>query len=193
MSAEQEVVQVRTPLTAAAVRKLRAGMSVRITWTLLTARDAAHKRLVEAAEQGEPLPVDLRGQVIYYTGPTPAPPGALIGSAGPTTAARMDPFTPQMLEMGVRGMIGKGDRSPEVIEAIKQHRAVYFAALGGAGALLSLYVVGSQVVGYPELGTEAIRRLEVEDFPALVAIDWRGRNLFVQGVQEWRERLAGER
>lgn len=190
MSEPQEPMLIQAPLGASVARALRAGTRVLITGTLLTARDAAHKRLVAVAERGEALPVDLKGQVIYYTGPTPAPPGSVIGAAGPTTAARMDPFTPALLSLGVRGMIGKGERSPEVVQAIKQHGAVYFAALGGAGALLSLHVVASQVVAYPDLGAEAIRRLEVKEFPAIVAIDSRGGNLFERGVAEWRGRAS---
>jgi len=187
---EHEVKRIEAPLLAKTVNALRAGMRVAISGTLLTARDAAHKRLVETVERGETLPVDLKRQVLYYTGPSPAPLGLVIGSAGPTTSGRMDPFTPKLLALGVRGMIGKGQRSPEVVEAIKNYRAVYFVAIGGAGALLSQHIVASQVLAYPELGPEAIRRLEVEDFPAIVVIDCRGGNLYERGLQEWKGRAS---
>jgi len=185
-----EYLRVEVPLSASVARELRAGSRVLLSGYLLTARDAAHKRLVEAADAGEPLPVDLEGQVIYYTGPTPAPPGAVIGSAGPTTAARMDPFAPRLLALGVRGMIGKGARSPEVIEAIKKHGAVYLAAVGGAGALLASHIVASEVVAYEDLGPEAVRRLQVADFPVIVAIDSEGNDLFRRGVEEWQGRAS---
>ncbi len=178
---------VQLPLTAEAVEKLRVQDHVLLTGTLLTARDAAHKRMAEALSRGEPLPVDIRGQVIYYVGPTPAKPGAVIGSAGPTTAVRMDPFTVPLLEAGLRGAIGKGGRSPEVRKALQKHRAVYFLAVGGAGALLSKRIRRVEVVAYEELGTEAMRLLEVEEFPVVVCNAIHGGDLLEQGKARWRQ------
>lgn len=163
-----------TPLTAEAVKSLSAGDEVRVTGVIYTARDAAHKKLCELLEAGQPLPIDLRDQIIYYTGPTPAPPGRPIGSCGPTTSYRMDRYTPALLAQGLRAVIGKGRRSQEVIDALKAHTAVYFAAEGGCGALLANYVKTCEVVGFPELGTEAIHRLEVENFPVSVFCDCHG-------------------
>ena len=163
-----------TPLTAKAVKSLHAGDEVRITGVIYTARDAAHKKLCELLDAGQPLPVDLRDQIIYYTGPTPAPPGRPIGSCGPTTSYRMDRYTPTLLAQGLRAVIGKGRRSQNVIDALKETTAVYFAAEGGCGALLANYVKSSEVVAFPELGTEAIHRLEVENFPVSVFCDCRG-------------------
>jgi len=165
---------ITTPLTDEVVRSLKAGDEVRITGVVYTARDAAHKRLCELLEAGEPLPVDLRGQIIYYTGPAPTPPGYAIGSCGPTTSYRMDRYTPALLDQGLKGMIGKGRRAQPVIDAIVAHAAVYFSAEGGCGALLANYVKTSELVAFPELGTEAIRRLEVEDFPVTVFCDSTG-------------------
>ena len=171
---------------------LKAGESVLLSGTLYTARDAAHKRMVDAIERGEKLPFDIKGQTLYYTGPSPAPPGRVIGSAGPTTSSRMDEFTPRLLAAGLKGMIGKGPRSPEVREAIKKYRAVYFAAVGGAGALLSKTIVSAVVVAYEDLGPEAVLRLEVKDFPAIVINDISGRDLYEEGKQEFRvNRSAG--
>ena len=172
------VTKIRTPLSDEAVRRLRAGMSVTLSGVIYTARDAAHQRMVEALGRGEELPFDLRGQIIYYVGPTPAPPGKVIGSAGPTTSSRMDAFTIPLLERGLKGMIGKGGRSPEVVQAIAAHTAVYFAALGGAGALISQRVKKATVIAYEDLDTEAIRRLVVEDLPLVVAIDCDGNDIF---------------
>jgi len=166
--------RITTPLTPDTVRALRAGDEVRITGVIYTARDAAHKKLCELLAEENPLPVDLRNQIIYYTGPTPAPPGRPIGSCGPTTSYRMDRYTPALLRQGLRGLIGKGRRAPEVIDALREHTAVYFAAEGGCGALLANYVKTCEVVAFPELGTEAIHRLEVEDFPVSVFCDSRG-------------------
>mgnify|MGYP002858553663 CR=1 FL=1 len=165
---------IQTPLAAETVKNLKAGDEVRITGTIYTARDAAHKRLYELLEAGEPLPIQLRDQIIYYTGPAPTPPGRAIGSCGPTTSYRMDRYTPALLERGLRGMIGKGRRSGEVIDSIVQNGAVYFAAEGGCGALLANYVTACEVVAFPELGTEAIHRLTVEDFPVTVFCDCAG-------------------
>lgn len=160
------------------LKKLRAGDMVYITGTIYTARDAAHKRMSETLDEGKELPIDIDGAVIYYMGPSPAREGRPIGSAGPTTASRMDKYTPRLLDMGMSAMIGKGKRSPEVIDAIVRNGAVYFAAIGGAGALLSKAIVESDVVAYDDLGTEAIRKLRVENFPAIVVIDSEGTNLY---------------
>ena len=168
---------ITTPLTADAIRSLKAGDEVRITGVIYTGRDAAHKRLYDMLQAGEPLPVDLRDQVIYYTGPAPAPPGYAIGSCGPTTSYRMDRYTPALLDLGLRGMIGKGRRSPEVVASIVKNGAVYFSAEGGCGALLANYVKKRDVIAFPDLGTEAIHRLEVEDFPVTVFCDCNG-NLY---------------
>ncbi|HTY81420.1 MAG TPA: Fe-S-containing hydro-lyase, partial [Dehalococcoidales bacterium] len=163
--------KIRLPLNDRVNADLKAGEQVLITGTLYTARDAAHQRLVQTLERGEKLPFDIKRQTLYYTGPSPAPPGHVIGSAGPTTSARMDEFTPRLLAAGLKGMIGKGPRSKEVRDAIKKYRAVYFAAVGGAGALLSKTIVSAEVVAYADLGPEAILRLEVKDFPATVVDD----------------------
>ena len=165
---------IKTPLTAEVIEALHAGDEVRITGVIYTGRDAAHKRLYELLQAGEPLPVDLRNEIIYYTGPAPAPPGHAIGSCGPTTSYRMDKFTPALLDLGMKGMIGKGRRSPEVIDSIVKNGAVYFSAEGGCGALLANYVKAREVLAFPDLGTEAIHRLEVEDFPVTVFCDCRG-------------------
>ena len=163
-----------TPLTDAVIDSLHAGDDVRISGIIYTARDAAHQRLCALLQDGSPLPFKLHGQILYYTGPTPTPPGRAIGSCGPTTSYRMDKYTPALLAQGLRGMIGKGRRSPEVIDAIRDHHAVYFSAEGGCGALLANYVLTSEIVAFPELGTEAIRRLEVKDLPVSVFCDCSG-------------------
>lgn len=181
-----EPIRIKTPLSADAARKLRAGDSVLITGDIYTARDAAHKRMIEALDRGEKLPVDMRDQIIYYVGPSPAKPGQPIGSAGPTTSGRMDAYTPRMLAEGLRGMIGKGYRSAEVVEAMKKHGAVYFAATGGAAALIARTVKGYEVVAYPDLGTEALAKMTVEDFPAIVVIDSEGRNYYEEGQKQYR-------
>ena len=165
---------IHTPLTEEAVKALRAGDEVRITGVIYTARDAAHKKLYELLEAGEPLPVDLRGQIVYYTGPAPTPPGYAIGSCGPTTAYRMDRYTPALLELGLKGMIGKGRRGQAVIDSIVKNTAVYLSAEGGCGALLANYVKACEVVAFPALGAEAIHRLTVEDFPVSVFCDCTG-------------------
>jgi fumarate hydratase subunit beta len=180
-------VRVELPLRDADVEKLRVGDYVYLTGPLYTARDAAHRRMVEGLRSGEALPVDVPGQVIYYVGPTPAKEGMIIGSAGPTTSARMDPFIVPLLEAGLRGTIGKGGRGPAVREAMKKHRAVYFLAVGGAGALLSKQIRKVEVVAYEDLGTEAIRRMEVEEFPVVVCNDIHGGDLLEQGKAEWRQ------
>jgi fumarate hydratase subunit beta len=173
-------IEIKTPLTEDVARKLKAGDSVLITGIIYTARDAAHKRLVESLEKGEKLPVDLKGQIFYYAGPSPAPPGKPIGSVGPTTSYRMDSFAPKTMELGLKGMIGKGPRSKEVVDAMKKHGAVYFAAVGGAGALLAKCVKAAKVVAYSDLGAEAITELTVENFPAIVAIDCEGNDLYAR-------------
>ncbi|WP_334111088.1 FumA C-terminus/TtdB family hydratase beta subunit [Thermodesulfitimonas autotrophica] len=183
-------LRITTPLTDAVIKSLRAGQAVLISGRLLTARDAAHKRLTEALGRGEKLPVDLRGQVIYYVGPTPAPPGRVIGAAGPTTSGRMDPYTVPLLAQGLKGMIGKGYRSPEVVAALAEYKAVYFVTYGGAGALLSQAVREARVLAYADLGPEAIHELIVEDFPALVANDIYGGDIYRESVQ-WRMPAAG--
>ena len=178
--------RISLPLTDDAIAQLHAGDYVYLTGELLTARDAAHKRMCESLRDGEALPVDIRGQVIYYVGPTPAKPGAVIGSAGPTTSERMDGFTIPLLEAGLKGAIGKGGRGPAVREAFAKHRAVYFLAVGGAGALLSKQIRSVEVVAYEDLGTEAIRRITVEDFPAIVCNDIYGGDALEQGKQRYR-------
>ncbi|WP_026486408.1 Fe-S-containing hydro-lyase [Caldanaerobius polysaccharolyticus] len=172
-------MKLTTPLTSQVINDLKAGQEVCITGIVYTARDAAHKRMIQALEEGKPLPVDVKGQIIYYVGPCPARPGQVIGSCGPTTSGRMDAYTPKLLSMGLKGMIGKGERSEEVIKAMVRYGAVYFAAVGGAGALLSQRVKSARIVAYPDLGPEAIYELYVEDFPVIVAIDCRGNSLFV--------------
>jgi fumarate hydratase subunit beta len=177
------------PLTDDVIESLRAGDRAAITGVIYTARDAAHRRLVELLDEGKPLPVDLAGQIIYYTGPTPAPPGRPIGSAGPTTASRMDPYAPRLLAVGLKGMIGKGPRGAEVREALRAYRAVYLTATAGAGALLSRYILAAEVVAYPDLGTEAIHRLTVREFPVIVADDCHGGDLYEQGVRRYRRQM----
>lgn len=177
---------IEAPIKKDTAKSLHAGDYVYITGTIYTARDAAHKRMYEALGRGEELPVDIGEQMIYYMGPSPAREGRPIGSAGPTTASRMDKYAPQLLDLGLGAMIGKGKRSPEVIEAIKRNQSVYFAAVGGAGALLSKCIKKSEVVAYDDLGTEAIRKLEVEDFPVIVVIDCEGNNLYETAIREYR-------
>ncbi|ACI20479.1 MULTISPECIES: Fe-S-containing hydro-lyase [Thermodesulfovibrio] len=171
-------IKIETPLTDEVIEQLKAGDLVLINGYVYTARDAAHKRLVELINNNTPLPFDLKGQIIYYVGPTPAPPGKAIGSAGPTTSSRMDSYTPLLLSLGIKGMIGKGQRSEEVVKAIKKYKAVYFLATGGAGALLSRHIVSAEEIAFPELGTESIKKLLLKDFPAIVAIDCHGGNIF---------------
>ena len=169
---------------------LRAGERILLSGPLLAARDAAHQRFADALARGERLPVEVAGQVLYYVGPTPARPGEVIGSAGPTTASRMDRFTPALLALGLKGTIGKGGRSPEVVEAMRRHRAVYFGAVGGAGALLSRRIRAVEVLAYEDLGPEAVRRLVVEDFPVVVVNDLEGRDLFQEEKARYR-RIPG--
>ena len=170
--------KIQTPLTKEMARELRAGDYVYLTGTIYSARDAAHKRLTESLSKGEKLPLPLENEIIYYLGPTPARPGQVIGSAGPTTASRMDKYAPALLDLGQTGMIGKGRRSEAVIASMKKNSAVYFAAVGGAGALLSKCIKKAEVIAYEDLGAEAIYKLEVEDFPVIVVIDCDGNNLY---------------
>ncbi len=178
---------IKAPIEKKDAQCLKAGDYVYLTGTIYTARDAAHKRMKEALDRNEPLPFDIKGNMIYYMGPSPAREGRPIGSAGPTTASRMDKYTPQLLDMGMGGMIGKGKRSKDVIEAMVRNGAVYFAAVGGAGALLSKCIVSSEVIAYEDLGTEAIRRLEVKDFPVIVVIDCKGNDLYETAIRNYRE------
>lgn len=182
-----EPIALHPPLTDDVIMKLKAGDRVIITGVIYTGRDMAHKYLVEGHKKGEKLPFELKGQILYYTGPTPAPPGRPIGSAGPTTSYRMDKYTPYLLELGLKGMIGKGPRGQEVKDSIRRRKAVYFAAIGGAGALISKAIRKAEVIAYPELGTEAVMRLEVEDFPALVVNDIYGGDLYRIGVDKSNE------
>lgn len=176
---------INVPLSADDARSLRAGDYVYLTGTIYTARDAAHKRMYEALAEGETLPIEMQNNVIYYMGPSPAREGRAIGSAGPTTASRMDKYAPSLLDLGLKGMIGKGKRSQEVKDAIVRNQAVYFAAVGGAGALLSKSITASEVIAYDDLGTEAIRKLTVQDFPVIVVIDAEGNNLYETAIKEY--------
>ena len=182
----QKAISINTPLTDEVLEELKIGDKVLISGVIYSARDAAHKRLVELISKGEKLPFELKGQIIYYVGPTPPRPGMAIGSAGPTSGYRMDPYTPILIAEGLKGMIGKGSRSQEVIEAIKKHRAIYFVATGGAGALISRTIKKANVVAYEDLGTEAIRRMEVENFPAIVVNDIYGNDLYEQGRKRYK-------
>ncbi|NLL78359.1 MAG: Fe-S-containing hydro-lyase [Clostridiales bacterium] len=178
---------INAPISAEAARQCKAGDYVYITGTIYTARDAAHKRMYEALEKGGTLPMEMKNNVIYYMGPSPAREGRPIGSAGPTTASRMDKYAPSLLDLGLIGMIGKGKRSEAVKDAIVRNGAVYFAAVGGAGALLSKSILSSEVIAYDDLGTEAIRKLEVKDFPVIVVIDSEGNNLYETAIEEYKE------
>lgn len=178
---------ITLPLTEEAVRSLKTGDYVYLTGTIYTARDAAHKRMYENLQKGETLPIEINGNVLYYMGPSPARPGKAIGSAGPTTSSRMDKYTPDLLDLGLRGIIGKGKRSQSVTDAIVRNQAVYFAAVGGAGALLSKAILKADVVAYEDLGTEAIHKLEVKDFPAVVVIDCEGNNLYETAVEQFKK------
>lgn len=176
---------INVPLSKEDAVLLHAGDYVYLSGTIYTARDAAHKRMQEALDKGEQLPIDMKNNVIYYMGPSPAREGRPIGSAGPTTASRMDKFAPRLLDLGLKGMIGKGRRSKEVLEAIVRNKAVYFAAVGGAGALLSRAITDSEVIAYDDLGTEAIRKLTVKDFPVIVVIDSEGNNLYETAAKKY--------
>lgn len=176
---------INVPLDDAMAASLKAGDYVYLTGTIYTARDAAHKRMYDALEKAEPLPLEMKNNVIYYMGPSPARTGRPIGSAGPTTASRMDKYAPALLDLGLKGMIGKGRRTNEVKEAVMRNGAVYFAAVGGAGALLSRSIISSQIIAYDDLGTEAIRRLEVKDFPVIVVMDAQGNDLYETAIRDY--------
>jgi fumarate hydratase subunit beta len=178
-------VRLSIPLRTEDLEKLRIGDRVLLNGIIYTGRDAAHKRLDQLIRNNEPLPFELQGQVIYYVGPTPAKPGKPIGSAGPTTSYRMDPYAPGLIAKGIRGMIGKGARNKEVREAMQKYKAVYFAAIGGAGALIARSIISAEVIAYPELGPEAIRKLEVKDFPVIVANDIHGGDLYDEGIKTY--------
>lgn len=180
------VIDLKTPLAVEDVEPLRAGDRVTITGTIYTARDAAHKRLIDLLEAGKELPIPVEGQVIYYVGPSPASPGRVIGAAGPTTSYRMDPYAPRLIELGLKGMIGKGKRSEEVKTAIVQHKAVYMAAIGGAGALMAKAIKSVRIVAYEDLGPEALREMEVEKLPAIVVNDTQGNDLYITGKKEYQ-------
>ncbi len=176
-------IKLTTPFNDETIENLRIGQKVLLNGTIYTGRDAAHKKMVELLDQGKPLPINIKGQVIYYVGPSPAKPGQVIGSAGPTTAGRMDAYAPRLLALGLKGMIGKGKRTPEVIKAIKQYKSVYFTAVGGAAALISKCIKKCTVIAYPELGPEAIHELLVEDFPVIVVNDTLGGDLYEEGIK----------
>ncbi|MGB3478819.1 MAG: Fe-S-containing hydro-lyase [bacterium] len=180
-------IKIKTPLSDEDVQNLKIGDSILITGKIYTARDAAHKRLIDLIEKNESLPLDLKGQIIYYVGPAPAKPGYVIGPAGPTTSGRCDPYTPALLALGLKGMIGKGVRSKEVREAMEKHKAVYLAATGGAAALISKNIKAVKIIAYEDLGPEAIRELEVEDFPVIVANDAHGGDLYEEGIKKYRK------
>jgi fumarate hydratase subunit beta len=177
--------KITLPLTEKTLESLKAGNNLLLSGVLYVARDAAHRRMIETLDRGEPLPFDIKGQTLYYMGPSPAPPGRVIGSAGPTTSTRMDAYTPRLLAAGLKGMIGKGIRSPAVKDSLKKYKAVYLAAVGGAGALISKTIIKSEVVAYPDLGPEAILMLEVKDFPATVINDINGGDLYVEGKKQY--------
>lgn len=183
----KDPIRITAPFSDETARSLRAGDAVLISGVIIAARDAAHKRMTEALAKGEELPVDMTGAVIYYVGPTPAKPGQAIGSAGPTTSGRMDAYAPTMMDQGVKGMIGKGYRKPEVIESMKKHGVAYMAAVGGAGALIARAIKKYTVLAYDDLGPEAVARMEVEDFPAIVVIDCDGNNFYEQGQAPYRK------
>ncbi len=181
----QEAIRLTTPLKSEDVDKLRIGDRVLLNGIVYTARDAAHKRLIQLIEAGEPLPFDVEGQVIYYVGPSPAKPGQAVGAAGPTTSYRMDAYAPTLIERGLKGMIGKGKRNDAVKDAMQNHKAVYFAAIGGAGALMAKSILSADIIAYPELGPEAIRKLEVKNFPVIVANDAHGGDLYEEGAKAY--------
>ena len=178
--------RIDLPLTDEILRGLRAGDSLLLNGVIYVARDAAHKRMVEALDQGKPMPIQIQGQTVYFMGPSPARPGRPIGAAGPTTSGRMDAYSPRLIEQGLKGMIGKGPRSKEVLDAMVQHKAVYLGAIGGAGAIISRSIRKAEVVAYEELGAEALRRLEVQDFPVTVVNDIYGGDLYEEGKKKYR-------
>jgi len=181
-----ESIRLTPPLTDKDIEKLYSGQKAIISGYIYTARDAAHKKMVEILENGKTLPFDPAGQIIYFVGPTPAKPGQVIGSAGPTTSGRMNKYSPVMLDAGLKGMIGKGEMGPEVAAALKRNKGVYFVATGGAAALIAKKITGSEIVAYEELGPEAVRRLKVEEFPVIIAQDCHGGNLFKEGIEKYR-------
>jgi len=180
-----EAIRLTVPLTNADVERLQIGDRVLITGAVYTGRDAAHKRLTDLIQAGESLPFDIKGQIIYYVGPSPAKPGRAVGAAGPTTSYRMDAYAPELIRLGLKGMIGKGARNQEVKDAMAEFKAVYFAAIGGAGALMAQAIKQAEVIAYEDLGPEAIRRLEVEEFPVIVVNDVRGNDLYEEGVRQY--------
>ncbi len=182
-----KTVYLTTPLKEEDLINLEIGDKVFISGTIYTARDAAHKRLVELLKQGKDLPFDIKGQVIYYVGPAPAPPGKPIGSAGPTTSYRMDPYSPALLDAGLKGMIGKGPRSKEVIDSMVKNKAVYFAAIGGAAVVIALAIKDAEIIAYEDLGPEALRKLKVENLPCIVANDTKGRDIYKEGVEKYKK------
>jgi fumarate hydratase subunit beta len=182
-----DIIRIKTPLTDDVVSRLKSGDSVLITGVMYTGRDAAHKRLIDALNKGEKLPFDIQGQIIYYVGPSPAKPGKPIGSAGPTTSYRMDAYAPTLIKLGLKGMIGKGWRAKDVIDACIKYKAIYFGATGGAGALIARSIKKAEVIAYDDLGPEAVRRIEVEDFPAIVINDASGNDLYIKGVEQYKQ------
>lgn len=182
-------IKINTPLTEEKTKKLKAGDSVLLSGVIYTGRDAAHKRLIELLDKGQELPLHIKDEIIYYVGPSPAKPGQVIGSAGPTTSYRMDSYAPKLLDLGLKGMIGKGARNQAVIDAIIRNKAIYFGAIGGAAALIAKSIVKSEVIAYDDLGSEAIRRLEVKDMPIVVIIDSEGNNLYEVGQKDYLSRL----
>ncbi|WP_419865597.1 Fe-S-containing hydro-lyase [Fictibacillus phosphorivorans] len=185
-SENMAAIQLSCPISDEEIKTLKAGDRVLLSGTIYTARDAAHKRMSEALQNSGKLPVQIAGQIIYYVGPTPAKPGQVIGSAGPTTSGRMDKYTPALLELGLKGMIGKGYRSDEVVESIKKNKAVYFGAIGGSGALIARTIKSSEIIAYQDLGPEAIYKLEVKEFPAIVIIDSKGNDWYEIGKQQYQ-------
>jgi fumarate hydratase subunit beta len=182
-----DVKHIRSPLTESVVSGLKSGESVLLTGVIYTARDAAHRRFCDLLDRGETLPIDLSGQILFYAGPVPARPGKVIGSIGPTSSYRMDPFTPKLLEQGLKGMIGKGNRSDAVVRAIQHHKAVYLASVGGTAALSARCVKTAEIIAFEDLGPEAVYRLEVREFPLVVAVDCYGGNLFTEGIEKYRK------
>jgi fumarate hydratase subunit beta len=187
---EGGAIKAYPPFTDEDVAQLRAGDHVKFYGTMYTARDAAHRRMIQALDEGKPLPMDIKGQIIYYVGPSPARPGRVIGSAGPTTSMRLDPFTPRLLQEGLKVIIGKGGRGSVVKKALQDNKAVYLLAIGGAGALLSKTIKRMDVIAYEDLGTESIKQLEVDGFPAIVCCDMHGGDLLLQGKERWRDQAV---
>ncbi len=181
------IINITTPLSEETISNLKSGDQVSISGTLYTARDAAHKRLIDLLDKGKDLPFDIKGQIIYYVGPSPAKPGAIIGSAGPTTSYRMDPYAPRLMEAGMRGMIGKGARTQNVIDAMVKYKSIYFAAIGGAAALIARSIKKVEIIAYEDLGPEAIRKMEVENFQAIVVNDINGNDAYKEGMKKYRK------